>query len=219
MFHTKLRGAAQAPASLIAEIIVGGLADAIGLQVPARVLIDIAPTIPVDDANDELAQLLAASSGRNLGFQVLPDVTDFRPDDLARVPPALGAAILWLDGLVMNPDRTTANPNLVWSHGRLWLIDHGACLGFQHEWPAVTEDAPRVPGHYLDRHVLRSHRRELRQVDETLAPLLPYAVLAAAVDAVPAEYLTETDHSTLTRSRARYPAFLWKRLKSPRPFL
>ncbi len=36
VFHTKLRGAAQAPASLVAEIVVGALADALGLSVPAR---------------------------------------------------------------------------------------------------------------------------------------------------------------------------------------
>ena len=41
IFYTKLRGAAQAPASLVAEIVVGGLADALELPVPARVLIEI----------------------------------------------------------------------------------------------------------------------------------------------------------------------------------
>ena len=41
VFYTKLRGAAQAPSSLVAEVIVGALADALGLAVPARVLIDM----------------------------------------------------------------------------------------------------------------------------------------------------------------------------------
>ena len=41
VYYTKLRGAAQAPASLVAEIIVGALADALQLPVPARVLIEI----------------------------------------------------------------------------------------------------------------------------------------------------------------------------------
>ena len=219
MFHTKLRGAAQAPAALVSEIIVGGLADAIGLSVPARALIDIAPDLPTDDRNDELAQLLAASAGRNLGFQLLPDVTDFRPEDAARVAPDLGAAILWLDGLVLNPDRTPANPNLLWSHGKLWLIDHGACLGFQHDWPAVTDSTPRVPGAFLDRHVLRAHRPWLGEVDESLAALLPRDTLEAVVSAVPAEFLPAEAGSERTRRRAQYAAFLWKRLKAPRPFL
>ena len=43
VFHTKLRGAAQAPASLVAELIVGALADVPGLSVSVRVLIDIPP--------------------------------------------------------------------------------------------------------------------------------------------------------------------------------
>lgn len=41
VFYTKLRGAAQAPATFVAEIIVGRLADALGLSVPARVLVDV----------------------------------------------------------------------------------------------------------------------------------------------------------------------------------
>lgn len=220
MFYTKLRGAAQAPATLVSEIIVGELADAIGLLVPARVLIEIAPDLPTDDRNDELAQLLAASAGPNLGFQALTDVTDFRPEDASRVPPDLGAAILWLDGLVMNPDRTAANPNLLWSLDTLWLIDHGACLGFQHDWSAVTEGAPRVPGPFLDHHALRTHLPGLRQIDESLAALLNRSVLEAAVKTVPMEYLpADVGSDAQIRRRARFAAFLWKRLKAPRPFL
>src|SRR5512145_1458472 len=71
MFHTKLRGAAQGPASLVAEIVVGAVADALGLSVPTRVLIDIPAGIPVDDPHQELAQLVRSSIGRNLGFQLL----------------------------------------------------------------------------------------------------------------------------------------------------
>jgi hypothetical protein len=69
VFYTKLRGAAQGPASLVAEIVVGALADALGLSVPTRVLIDMPPGIPIDDPHQELAQLLRVSIGRNLGFQ------------------------------------------------------------------------------------------------------------------------------------------------------
>ena len=83
VFHTKLRAAAQAPASLVAEIIVGALADALGLSVPARVFIDIPSGVPVDDPHEELAQLLHRSVGRNLGFQQLPNVRSFHPIDLS----------------------------------------------------------------------------------------------------------------------------------------
>ena len=74
VFYTKLRGAAQAPSSLVAEVIVGVLADALGLAVPARVLIDMPAEIAVDDPHWELAQLVRWSTGRNLGFQLLSNV-------------------------------------------------------------------------------------------------------------------------------------------------
>ena len=45
VFYAKLQGDAQAPASLVAGIIVGGLADALGLPVPA----------PLPDRNAALA--------------------------------------------------------------------------------------------------------------------------------------------------------------------
>ena len=103
VFYTKLRGAAQAPASLVAEVVVGGLADALGLPVPARVLIEIAPDISVDNLHEELRRLVRASAGRNLGFQALPEGRRFQALDLARVDPEEASRIVWLDGLVQNP--------------------------------------------------------------------------------------------------------------------
>ena len=159
VFHTKLRGAAQAPASLVAEIIVGALADVLGLRVSARVLIDIPPDVPVDDPHQELGDLLRRSVGRNLGFQYMPDVRSFQPMDVPQVDPELASKIVWLDGLVQNPDRTVKNPNLLWSQGALWLIDHGASLGFQHDWrardraiPAIERMAARRPCVAVPRH-------------------------------------------------------------------
>jgi hypothetical protein len=64
----------------VAEIIVGALADALGLSVPARVLIDIPSDVPVDDPHQELGELLHRSVGRNLGFQYMSDVRGFHPE-------------------------------------------------------------------------------------------------------------------------------------------
>src|SRR5262245_19275295 len=143
VFHTKLRGAGQAPNSLVAEIVVGALADAAGLSVPARVLVDIPANVRSDDQHWELGQLIRRSVGRSLGFQFLPNARDFRVLDVPIVDPELASKIVWLDGLVQNPDRTAKNPNLLWSSGQLWLIDHGASLGFHHDWGSVIEEAPR----------------------------------------------------------------------------
>jgi hypothetical protein len=217
LFYTKLRGAAQAPASLVAEIIVGSLADTLGLSVPARAWIDFGGDLRVDDSHEELVQLIRLSRGRNLGFRYLPGVRDFAVDDARRIEPGLASMIVWLDGLVQNPDRTARNPNLLWSQQRLWLIDHGASLGFHHRWPEVTEDAPRAGGWPHRDHVLRSWAVELAHVDRLLAGRLDRTALQRAVDAVPDEYLP--DARSPSRRRAAYVAFLWKRLKDPRPFV
>lgn len=216
VFYTKLRGAGQAPASLVAEIVVGAIAEAIGLQVPARVFIELRPGVPVDDPHEELAQLLRGSIGSNLGFAYLEDARTFRSADVQRIAPEVASAILWLDGLVQNPDRTVKNPNLLWSRDRLWLIDHGACLGFQHRWRDVTEDSPRHPGWPREDHVLWSQRSGVAAADAALAAAVTRDVLEAAVESVPREYFQNGDDAR--RRRAAYVAFLWKRLKTPRPF-
>ena len=43
--------------------------------------------------------------------------------------------------------------------------------------------------------------------------------LESAVEEVPDDFLSERDRETLRRRRAAYVAFLWKRLKDPRPFV
>jgi hypothetical protein len=216
VFYTKLRGAAQAPASLVAEIVVGGVADALELPVPARVLIEIPSDVRIDEPHQELRRLLRASVGINLGFQMLPGVRRFEAPDVERVDPDLASSIVWLDGFVQNPDRTVKNPNLLWSLGQLWLIDHGASLGFHHAWSRVTEQSPRACGWSAASHALHGRATRLGLVDEPLAGRLGRDLLQSTVDAIPDDLLMEDGGEARRRRRAAYVAFLWKRLKSPR---
>jgi hypothetical protein len=218
VFYTKLKGAAQAPASLVAETIVGGLADALGLPVPARVLIELLPDVCIDDPRYELRRLVRASAGLNLGFQALPEVRRFHQTDVDLVDPERASCIVWLDGLVQNPDRTMQNPNLLWSHGQLWLIDHGASLGFQHSWPRVTEQSPRA-GWPAANHALSSRATDLGLVDASMAERLGRSTLESTLETVPGEWLMIENDEARRRRRAAFVAFLWKRLKSPRPFV
>ena len=50
--------------------------------------------------------------------------------------PGLAGRVLWFDALVGNVDRSWRDPNMLFWHGRLQLIDHGAALTFHHNWPA-----------------------------------------------------------------------------------
>jgi hypothetical protein len=221
-YVVKLRGAAQGTAALVAEVVVAALADVLHLPVPQHRVITLARAQPTDDRNDELADLLVASVGENLGFRYLPAARPLQAGDLERVPLDLAAQVRWLDWLTMNPDRGPANPNILVDGPRYWLIDHGAALPFQHDWAAVTEAAPvrRAPAlpHVFDRLAT-----DLRAWDPLLTALVTRATLAEAVALVPDSFLRPLLPSPATteaaeRRRSAYAAFLWNRLRGPRPF-
>ena len=229
-WFTKLRGAGQGTAALVAETIVAELAEALGLNVPARTLVRVAPNIESLDRDGELRALLDASVGINLGFAFLAGAREVGPLQLDRVNPDDAAAIVWLDGLVMNPDRTARNPNLLWWQNRLWLVDHGASLGFQYQWSSVTEDSTGLPTPGTEPHLLidltRNNAPDLAAWDEIFAARVTREVVEAAVGEVPDEFLRpllrEADHGSdeaLLRRRAAYVAFVWKRLKAPRSWV
>lgn len=220
----KLRGAAQGTGPLVAEVIVAELAEHLGLPVPARALVTLDDTLVSDDHHDELVGLVARSHGVNLGLAWLDGARELVPADVATIDAGLASRIVWLDGLVMNIDRTAANPNLLWWQGRWWLIDHGAALSFQYAWPALHEDAPRRPSLSPVPHLLAARANALAALDDELAARLSRDVLHAAVAAVPDTFLAAlvgpgATADRLARARAAYVAFLWKRLRAPRPFV
>jgi hypothetical protein len=223
---TKLRGAAQRTGALVAEVIVAELAEALGLRVPARALVRFGDDVESLDKNDELADLLGASAGVNLGFAYLDGARSFAPlEDVGGVMPEHAAAILWLDGLTSNPDRTARNPNLLWWHGDLWLIDHGAALGFQYALPAVDAESARRPYTLREPHLLQQRvgAAEMLAADRHLALLVTGDVIERAVGAVPEEFLAPlagTDApAAIAARRAAYVDHLSRRLDAPRPYL
>jgi hypothetical protein len=218
---TKLRATAHGAAPLVAEIVVGELAEVLGLPTPARCLVELEAGIESLDPHEELLDLLARSAGLNLGFQLLEGYRDFKPPDVRHVRPELAASIIWLDALVQNPDRTEQNPNLMIKAGRVSLIDNGAALAFQYDWDHVTEQTPRQPGNYLETHLLRVSAGEFEACDEALAPRVTREVLERVMAAVPDEFLGPLvpNGSEPARHRAAYVAYLWKRLRAPRPFV
>jgi hypothetical protein len=222
----KLRGVPQGTGTLVAEVIVGELAESLGLSVPARCLVDLDVSLPVPDGDDELDDVLRESNGINLGFEYLDPARDLAARETSSIPIDDQAAILWLDRFVMNPDRTARNPNLMRAAGRTWLIDHGAALTFQYDWSAVTEDAPSRPPIEYEPHLFAPSvsADDLREWDELFAARLSRDVIDAAVAQVPDEFLLPmlqrgADDEAVRRRRAAYSAYLWKRRAAPRGFL
>ena len=127
------------------------------------------PAIGRAEPDAEIQDLLLASAGPNLGVDFLPGALPFRPPAGPAPSPELAAAIVWLDALVTNVDRTAQNTNLLHWHGRLWLIDHGAALYFHHGAGDLREHARR-PFEAIAEHVLLPYAGSIAEADERLAP-------------------------------------------------
>jgi hypothetical protein len=213
LYVVKFRGAGQGPAALVAEVLAGELARALGLLVPELVLADLDPELPRAEPDVEIQELLAASAGTNLGVDFLPGALPFTPAAAHDLDPATAADVVWLDALVMNVDRTPRNPNLLVWHGRTWLIDHGAAFYRQHG-DAPVADAARAPFPHVADHVLLGVAGPIAQADERLAERA-----AAAVDAVAALVPDSWLGADPQGRRADLVAFLRGRLQEPRPFV
>src|SRR5436309_3147238 len=115
MYVLKFRGAGQGARALIAELVSGELARALGLPVPEIVLVDLDPELARTEPDPEISALIRASAGLNLALDYLPGSVMFDP--LAEKPAAdLGSRIVWFDALVTNVDRTARNTNMLTRH-------------------------------------------------------------------------------------------------------
>jgi hypothetical protein len=182
LYVCKFRGAGQGPLALVAEIIGGEIARQIGLPVPELVLVDLDPVLGVAEPDPEIQELLDASAGVNLGVDYLPGALSYAGAD--PVDPDWAAAVVWLDALITNVDRTPRNPNLLCWHGRVWVIDHGAALYRQHAGAFAA--TARSPFPLIADHVLLPHAGPVRAAHERLAPMVDPAV----VDEVPDAWFT-----------------------------
>ena len=207
----KFRGAGQGTKALVAELVAGELARALGLRVPELVFVELDPVLGRNEPDYEIRQLIKASAGLNLGLDYLPGSLAYDP---AAFPVAadLAARIVWFDALVTNMDRTPRNTNmLVWGR-ELWLIDHGAALYFHH---GRLEGRALDPFPQIKDHVLLPAAGDLRAHDERLAALLPRERVAEIVGLVPDGWLGD-DPAAMRRV---YAAFLEERLAAPRRFV
>jgi hypothetical protein len=210
LYVVKFRGAGQGPRSLVAEVLVGELARALGLPVPEQVLIEVDPSLGLAEPDPEIQELLAASGGQNLGLDFLPGSATYSPAAGFAVDPSLAAEIVWLDALVTNVDRTAQNPNLLLWHERLWLIDHGAALYLQHGGLRPAEHAAK-PFPQIAQHVLLPCAAPILAASERLKPLTDRALLESVVALVPGEWFVGEEPSA-------YVEYLLARLQAPHGF-
>ena len=224
MFVVKFRGAGQGPKALVAELIVGGLAMALGLPTPELALVNIPEPFGRSEPDPEIRDLLRASHGINIGLRYLDGAFNFAPSAAGDLVDAtLASRIVWLDAFTTNPDRTHRNPNLMVWQGQVWLIDHGAGLYAHHDWPSVDEARTRAPFAMIRDHVLLDVASAIEQADADLAPRITDAVIDDILHAVPDALLTASptgaEFASANDARARYARFLADRLRAPRAFV
>lgn len=218
MYVLKFRGAGQGPKALVAELIAGGVARALGLPVPEIVLAELDPDLARTEGDPEIQHLIRASAGLNLALDYLPGAVNFDP--VAERPgPDLASRIVWFDAYVSNVDRTARNTNLLMWHRQLYLIDHGAALYFQHGWDGRTVGAEK-PFVLIRDHVLLPWAEILAQADAELAAKLDRDVIAGIVAQVPDVWLDSGDaFAEPAEQRSAYVDYLVLRLAQREAFV
>ncbi|HEY2323574.1 MAG TPA: HipA family kinase, partial [Thermoanaerobaculia bacterium] len=124
----------------------------------------------------------------------------------------LASDIVWFDALVTNVDRTAKNTNLLVWHRKLWMIDHGATLIFQHQWESYRERS-RAPFAPIRDHVLLAWADEIREADARLSATLTEEVIDQVLAMIAEPWLEDGP------SRAVYRDYLMERLQEPREWM
>ena len=185
----KFGGAGQGVRALMAEIISGGIAKALGLPVPEIVLAYLNPLLARTEPDPEIQDLIRASEGLNVALDYLPGSMNFDPS-VDVVSNDFASRLVWFDTLVSNVDRTARNTNLLTYRKQPWLIDHGASLTFHHAWNGQVAD-PGKPFAPTAEHVLLQQATALAQVDAELAARLTPQVLTEILANVPDCFLAQ----------------------------
>lgn len=218
LYVLKFRGAGQGVKALIAEIIGGEIARALGFKVPEIVFANLDEAFGRTEPDEEIQDLLKASVGLNLALHYLSGAITFDPTVTA-VDPILASQIVWLDCLLMNMDRTARNTNMLIWHQELWLIDHGASLYFHHSWQNWEEQAKR-PFALIKDHVLLPWATELEAVDAAFKVILSKELINAIVALIPEEWLCgESAFSSAEEHRQAYAWFLETRIANSEIFV
>jgi len=211
MYVLKFRGAGQGIKALIAELIGGQIAHTLGIKMPELVFANLDTAFGRTEPDEEIQDLLKASTGLNLAIHYLAGAMTFDPA-VTQIDTRLASQIVWLDCLLTNVDRTARNTNMLMWHHELWLIDHGASLYFHHSWSNWQEQALR-PFVQIKDHVLLKQASEIQAVDEELRQLLTPAHIEAIVNLIPEDWLTTgVFEESPEQIRQVYAGFLTSRL-------
>lgn len=209
----KFRGAGQGRKALIAELIGGELARAIGLNMPEIVFLNLDDSFSKTEGDEEIQDLLKFSVGLNLGLHFLSGAITYDP--LVSIADSLSSSkVVLLDSLITNIDRTARNTNLLNWNRELWLIDHGASLYFHHNWNNWQSHLGRTFPEIRD-HVLLDRANDLDLAAAEIKKLLDENRINDIIAAIPEDWLLDESTSlTAPEMRAAYLTLLTDKLSN-----
>jgi hypothetical protein len=220
LYVLKFRGAGHGAKALVAEVVAGELARALGLPVPEIVLATLDQDLARTEPDPEIHALIHDSAGLNVALDYLPGAVTFDPV-VHQLPGDVASALVWFDALVTNVDRSARNTNMLMWHRRPWLIDHGSTLYFHH-FPGWT-DAPgaaTAPFPGIRDHVLLRRASAIREADAAMAAALTPDVVDGILSMVPDAWLDDRGNGvSAEQARGVYRRYLLRRLAAPRGFV
>jgi hypothetical protein len=220
LYVLKFRGAGQGARALIAELLAGEIARALGLPIPELVFAELDRELSRTEPDPEIHALIQDSVGLNIALDFLPGSVMYDPV-VQKTATDLASRIVWFDAYVSNVDRTARNTNMLMWHKQLWLIDHGATLYFHHSpgWERSPERA-RAAFPMIKEHVLLRQATDLPAVDASMAETLTGERISEIVELIPDTWLTERDpDADAAGARTAYARYLTERLVAPRAFV
>jgi len=213
-----LNSEAQARAPKRSSLIGGEIARALGFRVPEIVFAHLDEAFGRTEGDQEIQDLLKASTGLNLALRYLSGTFTFDPA-VIKVDSKTASQIVWLDLLLLNVDRTAKNTNMLWWNEQLWLIDHGASFYFHHSWSGWEAKAQQ-PFAQIKDHVLIAKASELVTVDMEFRKLLTPEIIRHIVSLIPDEWLIENAaFKSPKEQRQAYVKFIELRLEYLKNFV
>ena len=217
-YVVKFRGAGQGIKALVAELIGGELARALGFKVPELVFAQLDSAFGRTEPDEEIQDLLKASVGENLALHYLSGAITYDPV-VTKVDSETASKVVWLDALIMNLDRTARNANMLTWRGDLWLIDHGAALYFHHNWTGY-ETSKKSEFPLIKDHILLPQAGSLSEIDKFCKLKITQDKVREIVELVPDSWLTDYDPDyTASQIKEVYIDFIWYRLQHSDIFL
>lgn len=142
--------------SLAAELLFAVLARGLGLNVPDYAIADLSVIIANTPRDPGVRELLLTNVGLNFAsVQITPQPAPWDPACRLQSFDLRQALedVLAFDFAIINGDRKTSNPNLLWNGSEtVHVIDHGLACPV-HAWPvSVRESSPLMPDDEVRSH-------------------------------------------------------------------